>query len=236
MSTEKTKTFGFQAKDGLWYSTYQAMADANKKTNDEYLRSKGIIDAAASMKKQARPPKSASPSMARAVTPPTRRSKRVRRGQPEYVGVQLDFREPTRKKSKASNAGARARKEALSEEDLRALQNVPDWLDEMEDFLLTVPHGNGSRVVGRANASSVMRQVKKMVSGVGITYHHWKEGTYFKRGVKMHLGMNFDKLYDEAAEMEDSHGRDLGNGWLLKHPITKLNNFQQYKAETNRAS
>eukprot|EP00339_Tiarina_fusa_P007565 CAMPEP_0117060870 /NCGR_PEP_ID=MMETSP0472-20121206/42341_1 /TAXON_ID=693140 ORGANISM="Tiarina fusus, Strain LIS" /NCGR_SAMPLE_ID=MMETSP0472 /ASSEMBLY_ACC=CAM_ASM_000603 /LENGTH=81 /DNA_ID=CAMNT_0004779253 /DNA_START=115 /DNA_END=357 /DNA_ORIENTATION=+ len=80
MSSKESKASGFQAKDGLWYSTYQQMADANKKTNDEYLRSKGLIDAAASLKKKARQTKSASTSMPRAVTPtPTRRSKRVRR-------------------------------------------------------------------------------------------------------------------------------------------------------------
>jgi hypothetical protein len=240
MSTETTTIFTFQAKDGLWYSTYQEKADANKKTNDEYLRSKGLLDTLASMKKKSRPRKRASPSrttIARVVTPtPTRRSNRLRETKAAYVGLKLDFQEPARKKAKAPKNGTKARKEAFCEEDLRALQNVPDWLEEMEDFLMSVPHGHGNRVVGEANASSVMRQVQKLVSGVGITYHHWSEGTRFKRGVKTHLGMNFDKLYDEAVEMENKHGRDLGNGWLLRHPITKLKNFQQYKAEAKLTS
>ena len=67
-----------------------------------------------------------------------------------------------------------------------------------------------NKVVSRDNARSVMNQVRKMVSGVGITYHHWSKGSYFKQGVKIHLGMNLNSLYDEAVEMEENHGRDLG--------------------------
>jgi hypothetical protein len=26
----------------------------------------------------------------------------------------------------------------------------------------------------------------------------------------------------------DEHGQDLGNGWLLRHPIKKIGNFQRF--------
>lgn len=106
--------------------------------------------------------------------------------------------------------------------------NNDHWLDDFQNFLLQVPHGNSHRVVSQQNAKAVLKQVRRMVSGEGITYHHWKNGTYFKKGVKIHLGMNMDVLLEEAVNMENNYGRDLGNGWLMRHPIVKLKCYQLY--------
>jgi len=54
---------------------------------------------------------------------------------------------------------------------------------------------------------------------------------YFKKNKPVKLSSDFDKMYDEAVDFEDEHGRDLGNGWLLRHPIKKLANFQYYYFE-----
>jgi hypothetical protein len=226
-------------KDGRWYPSYVELVAANRQAIDEVLRSKGLLDIGlgAFLKKRKKPAKTPStPTRTRSsqvVTPPSRRSSRVRRSPPEKYGLELDFLEPPRrKKPKASpnnKSGPRAKVERITEEDLKALEGVPDWFDDMKEWLLKVPHGNGTKVVSGANARSVMNQVRKMVSGIGITYHHWNEGTYFKRGVKIHLGMEMKGLYDEAVEMEDAHGRDLGNGWLLRHPIRKMELYQEYR-------
>jgi len=57
-----------------------------------------------------------------------------------------------------------------------------------------------------------MRQVKKMVAGIGITYHHWKSGVIFGEGKKVSLSDDLETLYNEAVDFEDIHGKDLGNG------------------------
>jgi len=87
------------------------------------------------------------------------------------------------------------------------------------------------------NLRSVMRQVEKLVSGVGITYHHWRDETVVfgknrKGGIT--LAEDFEALHVQAIDFENEHGRDLGNGWLLRHPIQKLANFQRYTLEQKK--
>jgi hypothetical protein len=103
-----------------------------------------------------------------------------------------------------------------------------DWLNEMEDWLKKVPHGASQKVVSEVNAKSVMRQVRKLVSGEGITYKHWPVETFFYKDTKVDLTFDFGQMHDEAVRIEDTHGRDKGNGWLLKHPIRKLELYQEY--------
>jgi hypothetical protein len=45
---------------------------------------------------------------------------------------------------------------------------------------------------------------------------------------KVDLTFDFGQMHDEAVRIEDTHGRDKGNGWLLKHPIRKLELYQEY--------
>jgi hypothetical protein len=229
MSTKEMTKSKFQAKDGLWYPTYVGMATANRLVNEEHLRSKGLLEAVMALKK---PKKTASPKHRPNVVTPTpvrRSSRRMRQSPPENKGVDIFFEERPRppKKIKIS----RPKMEALSDQDYEKLRNVPDWLEDMEEWLKTVPHGNGNKVVSQDNAASVMRQVRKLVSGVGITYHHWSEGTFFKRGKHIRLNTKMEELYDQAVEMEQKHGKDLGNGWLLRHPIRKMELYQEYQLE-----
>jgi len=36
-------------------------------------------------------------------------------------------------------------------------------------------------------------------------------------------------LHREAKQYEDRYGEDKGHGWLLRHPITKLMLFKEYR-------
>ena len=74
-----------------------------------------------------------------------------------------------------------------------------------------------------------MRQVRVLVSGKGIYYKHWDDGVACFKDRAITLATDFVKLWEEAREFENTHGRDRGNGWLLLHPITKLLCFQIYK-------
>ena len=116
----------------------------------------------------------------------------------------------------------------LTNEQRASLCPGPDWWHEMDEFLRTVPHGRTNRPSSSDNARHVMRQVALLVSGSGITYHHWKAGVCFKSQVQVSLADDLDMLYEEAQAFQNKHGQDLGNGWLLLHPIKKLKLFQEY--------
>lgn len=117
----------------------------------------------------------------------------------------------------------------LTDEQRRRLDDAKDWLDEFEDFLTRVPHGRNGKVISEQNCRSVMRQVRILVSGQGVTYKHWNDGTVCFKGRPVTLGTDFVELFEEAKAFENEHGKDKGNGWLMLHPITKLLCFQIYK-------
>jgi hypothetical protein len=111
-----------------------------------------------------------------------------------------------------------------------------DWIAEMYSFLLKVPHGQGQskKTVSHTNAERVMCKVRQLMSGDGISYHHWPDGKIFGKNLQINImSTNFTHLLDEAIEFEETYGKDLGNGWLLRHPIEKLRLFQEYLLEKN---
>jgi hypothetical protein len=244
MASTKCDKNTFQAKDALWYPSYVEMVAGNRRANEEHLRSKGLLDMVKDLKQQQKAKKSRKSfsktkvaAKSNTVLQPLRRSsRRVRSSPPENNGISLEDnnallaldKEPPRKKKRVIQPKRESRT-TLSDEQLKQLLNLPDWLEDMEEWLRTVPHGNGTKVVSSDNARTVMKQVRSLVAGVGITYRHWQEGACFQEGIKIHLGMDLDTLFDDAVEMENEFGRDLGNGWLLKHPIRKMQLYQYYR-------
>ena len=82
------------------------------------------------------------------------------------------------------------------------------------------------------NRKTVIRQVTKLVTGVGVDYHHWPAGVVFRKGEPVTLQDNLAEIKDDAKEFEAEHGRDLGNGWLLNHPLQKMILFRDHLAAT----
>mmetsp|Transcript_16346 Transcript_16346/g.20361 ORF Transcript_16346/g.20361 Transcript_16346/m.20361 type:complete len:316 (+) Transcript_16346:206-1153(+) len=236
------------------FESYQEMVIHKRKRNQEFLKSLGLDDTP--LQKRLRrqqhdndvakkPPSSQktqrelrkSTRQKNPLATQQRHSRRRRKQPPRYDDVTLDDLERVAKK--ITSAGSRQRRRRplpappteLTKEQRDALSRAEDdWLSLFYDFLLTVPHGNGHKTVSEANARSVMKQVRLLVSGAGVTYHHWEDGVVFCKGRAILLGDDLEELYDEAQKFEDLHGRDLGNGWLLRHPIVKLRNYQAYRA------
>ena len=138
-------------------------------------------------------------------------------------------------KPKKKNGESVTYEYTLKPEEIEKLQHIhtnetdEEWLEDMHYFLLNVPHGGGNKVISVDNAKSVMKQVTKLVLGEGVTYHHWKKDTYYYKDIKIQLTHNMNDLYNEAIDYENKYGRDLGNGWLLRHPITKLRCYQEHR-------
>lgn len=115
-------------------------------------------------------------------------------------------------------------KYSVSKEDMQNLRGGMDAeavIAKLQEFLRY--HDK----ISDSNERRVMPQASKLLRGEGIGYIHWK-GKMFHKGDKITLMDDIVALYDEAIECEDKWGKDLGNGWLLKHPLKKLLIFQSF--------
>ena len=110
----------------------------------------------------------------------------------------------------------------ITAEERGILRNMKNWTDDMRTYLIE------KEELSPSNQKSVIRQVVKMLSGSGIEYKNWARGVIFKPDMVLDLSFDFDAMLTDAITFEAKHGRDLGNGWLLRHPIKKLGNYQQY--------
>lgn len=76
------------------------------------------------------------------------------------------------------------------------------------------------------NRRNVLRQITKLANGEGIRYesptYGWPEDCYFLRGTVVGPTDDVLKLMELGRECEEEWGRDHGNGWLLSHPLKKL--------------
>ena len=159
----------------------------------------------------------------------TRKSTRQRNAPPSHNALtDMQVRDFTRTKKKGTYKRAKINRE-LSPEQLANLETSGDWLDDFEEFLVTIPHGNGSKIVSTANQRTVMRQMRIFASGAGIEYRHWPEGVVFMKGVPVTIHSNAMALWQDAWDFEQEHGEDKGHGWLLLHPLTKLACYQSWK-------
>ena len=78
----------------------------------------------------------------------------------------------------------------------------------------------------------MIRQVTKLVTGVGVDYHRWPAGVVFRKGEPVTLQDDLVQIKEDAKEFEAEHGRDLGNGWLLNHQLQKMILFRDHLAAT----
>lgn len=238
-SSERTNTHIYMAKDGMYYSSYEMMAKANKQANEKRMKDLGLdkFRSTPSNKSRGGSSRRNPGTSLKTTTAPTRRSTRLCKEEevgppePKELPTELVYDTPRPAKKRKVTRPVTPETEAVSKQDRQKIgrlfkKETAEWLAEMETYLIE------NENLSYQNHRSVMRQVEKLSSGHGITYHHWPAGVFFGKGQMVDLTWNLEALYDEACDFEDEHGRDLGNGWLLRHPIRKMNNFQHYLLET----
>ena len=208
MSTMPDESHTHLARDGLYYTTYQEMRNANVKSNEKRLRDLGLHSMKDSVRRQtpSHPKKLASTPNFEA---PVRRSNRVRRVTPERLDLEKDSLEeqgPSKRAKTRRKTNTALRTLVLSDEDRKRLSNVPNWLNDLEEYLRMEEN------LSHQNLTSVMRQVTKLATGEGVTYGRWNDGVVFAKGRPIDISTDFDVLYVEAVDFEEEHGRDLGNG------------------------
>ena len=65
-----------------------------------------------------------------------------------------------------------------------------------------------------------------------MEYHHWPAGVVFRKGEPVTLQDDLAEIKEDAKDFEAQHGKDLGNGWLLNHPLQKMILFRDHLAAT----
>ena len=116
--------------------------------------------------------------------------------------------------------------EAIGKFDLAGFEN---WLRTGDDL---------TKASGDQNVRSVLARVEDLVSGRGVSYRHWDKS--FNAGKKVTMQTDLCALFAEAQEWDcdradGGQGKDLGNGWAIRHPIKKLLLYQSYMNRERRA-
>lgn len=134
--------------------------------------------------------------------------------------------EPPKKKRKIHRKQA----PSLTEEERSKLHGIEINVEDVEEYLIN------EEQMSQANVKSVIRQVRRLQSGEGVTYKWWGSDVVFCPRPLKDLGEDFRYLIEEAKAFELEYGEDKGHGWLLKHPLQKLENYQIYFYQNNRHS
>mmetsp|Transcript_24845 Transcript_24845/g.52002 ORF Transcript_24845/g.52002 Transcript_24845/m.52002 type:complete len:248 (-) Transcript_24845:264-1007(-) len=233
----------------------QARLDRIKR-NEERLASLGLSDAKKRVRNAARSntrrrqttslstPRKQTLRKKRAITPsPARSSRRLKRKPVQYKPL-MDDDEAIRVARKKFKVVKRLTKKTtsnficdvptdVSSSPLTVAQKAfigrkmeGDFLAKFEEYVTEVD------TLSDQNRRNVLRQVTKLAMGEGIRYdskaYGWPEDCYFIKGTKVGPTSDILKLMELGQKCEDEWGRDHGNGWLLRHPLKKLYQFQQY--------
>ena len=234
-------------------SQYEIERDERIKRNEAFMLSIGIDPHGGGYMKQNKKKAPPKPRLPRKKVPESerRRSSRLQGGTAEPERLTYDEwsdDERPRQRSRGSG-GRRARKNRLvelSEEQRAALDDF-----DMDDFeasasaSFTKPRHrrdgvitgscthrwigpDGEHPVSEQNRRSVIRQVRKLVSGEGVTYAYWPDGVVFRKGEPVTMQSDISAIIEDARDYEDQYGEDRGHGWLLNHPLRKLLFYQHY--------
>ena len=77
------------------------------------------------------------------------------------------------------------------------------------------------------NCSKVFKSLRKLVEGKGIRCPNWQEGVLFRKDHALtSMIADLVSILKDYLTMEDQHGQDKGNGWVLKMPLRKMVRFQ----------
>lgn len=99
---------------------------------------------------------------------------------------------------------------------------------EFAHWLGKIHTGKRGNPLSESNFRSVMNRVRDLASGDGISYKNWPASVRFHKDQPFNLSVDFHTMLLEAKSYEKRYGRDLGNGWLLSHPIKKVALFKDY--------
>ena len=209
-------------------SEYELHRNKRIKENQAFLESLGLGDNGQKLPKK--PAKRKREPKPKVEEHEKRRSVRLAGGPAPIERLQDDPRsyadyEESRQRRKRAR---RIEPSPLTDEQLDRLGEF--CMEECYDFLGTTTLYH--KEISPDNRKTVIRQITKLVTGVGVDYHRWPAGVVFRKGEPVTLQDDLVQIKEDAKEFEAEHGRDLGNGWLLNHPLQKMILFRDHLAAT----
>jgi len=274
MASALSETHQYLSRDGLYYETYQEMRDANVRVNEQRLKKLGLDEFSKMMNRRSGNGNGPARKRKKSTTPvePMRRSERkVILRQPVNIADECvaakkrgsdsrrdDNDRPATKRKTTSTADVSRRDELKSSLMGKLRQKLGEnakgdgfWFTQFKDYWRPK--------ISDQNFLTIIRQVEKLVFGLGITYKQWPSNTWFHKDAKIDISTDFDELYKRAVLFEQEFGRDRGNGtcvvaplyfilknsrhgsspfltflhlgWLMRIPIKKLSIFQRHCME-----
>ncbi|GKY94352.1 hypothetical protein MPSEU_000401100 [Mayamaea pseudoterrestris] len=243
-SATPTETHSHQGYGGLWFRDYAHAAKCKSAFNKQFINVKlGVGPVMTNKRTPSKRDRTILFETPRSV--PTRSSRRIAKlaapdsetifdddgdvfddddQNDEHSGSIETMAQPVAKRPRKFKIAATYK--PLSPEQFAQLEAYCEthaWLDTFDSYLANVEQ------ISAANKRNVLRQSRLLVNGQTIGYQHWPQGVAFNQArAKIHLGTDLMQLLMEADAFEREHGRDLGNGWLLRHPIQKLINYQRH--------
>ena len=205
-------------------SQYELERDARIKRNEEWMIAHGFNPYGSgplTENKKKAPPRPRTPKK---YVPESERRRSPRlageTAGPERLTYDLSDDEGPKRRSQSSR-----RKRVLVVDDLSDEQRaaLPEGFT-MDAFI----ESPVIKELSEQNRRSVIRQVRKLVSGEGVTYSYWPDNVVFRKGEPVTMQSDISKIIDDARDYEDQYGEDRGHGWLLNHPLRKLLFYQHY--------
>ena len=227
-------------------SQYEIERDERIKRNKAFLESLGLGDGPKLVVAK-KPPTARAPKKPRAAGP-KRRSPRTKASDPNYTSMQVDTSMEDAKDgdydsddwdsdeddedAPAFRRPRRAAVEPLTDAQRAKLAGA-GWVAGFEKWLRK---GDGRTApASKSNIARCMPQVKKLAAGAGIKYYRWNRGDAengFLVGVSVDMASDLVQHWHDGKDHEARFGKDLGNGWVLNHPLKKLVLYQWFLNET----
>ena len=223
---------------------YELERKMRVRRNAEFMKSLGLGDG---VKLAAPKPFAARAPRKKAPAGPKRRSPRTKSGGATYTGMQVDHSmdddardgdydsddsdDDDDDDARAVRRPRRAAVEPLTDAQRAKLAGA-GWVAGFEKWLRK---GDGRTApASKSNIARCMPQVKKLAAGAGIKYYRWNRGDAengFLVGASVDMSSDLIQHWHDGKDHEARYGKDLGNGWVLNHPLKKLVLYQWHLNE-----
>lgn len=231
MADEPSETHQFRARDGLYYDSYEKMRDANVRMNQLKLKEMGLDRY--TKKENRRPSHLSSSSTTTGATPkrkkslptvaaatdapvePLRRSERTPRQSSLWSPDPDELRPKKRTKSLTTEKQKKTTHKKKDEWDSPILEALRENLKEkakLDKHWYAQFQQYWEPQISQQNYRTICRQVEKLISGKGISYHHWPNEVCFHKDKSIDMSMDLNSLYQLACSYEAEYGPDLGKG------------------------
>ena len=213
-------------------SQYELERDARIKRNQEWMIAHGFNPFGSGPLKDIKKKASPKPRAPKPYVPESERRRSARLAGETIAPKRLKYDESDDERPKRRSQSSRRWRvrvvDDLSDVQRAGLEKFTLNLDAFLDGFEAWMEPDGEHPVSEQNRRSVIRQVRKLVSGEGVTYSYWPEGVAFRKGEPVTMQSDISAIIEDARDYEDQYGEDRGHGWLLNHPLRKLLFYQHY--------